>query len=157
MEFNPLSKVWIYQSNRLFTPEELSYLNNKLGTFTQNWTAHNQQLSAGYEIKHNRFLILIVDETLAGASGCSIDKSVHLMKEIEQELNVNLFDRFQVAWKDSNEIKIADRNTFESYFSEGIVNENTIVFNNLVKNFEEFNTSWEVPLKDSWHARVFAV
>lgn len=157
MEFNPLSRVWIYQSNRLFKAEELSLLHNKLSAFTQSWTAHNQELKAAYEIRYNCFIILIVDETQASASGCSIDKSTHLMKEIEQELNVNLFDRFQLAWKDSDEIKITDRTHFEKLISEGAINKETIVYNNLVNSLEQLNTAWEIPLKDSWHARVFAV
>ncbi len=157
MEFNPLSKVWIYQSNRAFTAEELSFLHQKLVVFTDSWTAHNQQLKAGYEIRYNRFIILIVDETQAGVSGCSIDKSIHLMKEIEQELNINLFDRFQIAWKDGDEIKAEAKNSFEKLISEGFINNDTIVFNNLINSFDMLNTSWEVPLKDSWHARVFAI
>jgi hypothetical protein len=38
---------------------------------------------------------------------------------------------------------------------EKAVTENTIVFNNLVNNIEEFNESWEVPAMDSWHSRFF--
>src|SRR5690606_2667755 len=152
-----LSRVWIYQSNRLFTAEELNSLHQKLNAFTGGWTAHNQQLKAGYEIRYNSFIILIVDETQANASGCSIDKSTHLMKEIEQELNVKLFDRFQLAWKDGDEIKITDRDNFEKLINEGKINKETTVFNNMVNSLEQLNTSWEVPLKDSWHARVFTV
>lgn len=157
MDFNPLSKIWIYQSNRAFTIEESAVLTDILNSFTKTWTAHNQQLKAGYEIKYNRFIILIVDETQAGASGCSIDKSVHLMKDIEQQLNINLFDRFQVAWKEDSIIKTADRSEFELLIEQGKVNGNTIVFNNLVENLEEFRTSWETPLKNSWHSKVFTV
>jgi hypothetical protein len=35
------------------------------------------------------------------------------------------------------------------------VTENTLVFNNLVVNKAEFLSQWEVPAKDSWHARYF--
>ncbi|WP_353138291.1 ABC transporter ATPase [Pseudopedobacter sp.] len=155
MELSLESKVWIYQSNRIFTSAELERLNTILADFTTSWTAHNQQLKASYEIKYQRFIVLIVDETLTGASGCSIDKSVHVMKAIEEEFKVNLFDRFQVAWKEGNEIKITGRSEFESLIQEQKVNAETIVFNNLVKNLSELNHAWEVPLKESWHAKVF--
>ena len=155
MELSLESKVWIYQSNRAFTPEELERLNAILADFTASWTAHNQQLKASYEIKYQRFIVLIVDETLTGASGCSIDKSVHIIKAIEEEFNVNLFDRFQIAWKEDNEIKTTGRSEFESLIQQQKVNAETIVFNNLVKNLSEFKNVWEVPLKESWHAKVF--
>lgn len=157
MMFSPQSKVWIYQSNRLFTNSDLAYLNQALTAFTESWTAHTQQLKAGYEIKHDCFIVLIVDETLTGASGCSIDKSVHLMKEIEQKLNIHLFDRFQIAWKNGNDLTISKKAEFEQLAASGIVNNQTIVFNNLVKNFEEYQNAWEIPLANSWHARVFNI
>ncbi|ADY52837.1 hypothetical protein Pedsa_2288 [Pseudopedobacter saltans DSM 12145] len=155
MELSLDSKVWIYQSDRLFTTAELDRLELLLNDFTKSWTAHNQQLKASYEIKYQRFVILIVDETAATASGCSIDKSVHLMKSIEQEFSVNLFDRFQIAWKDGNDIKIAGRSDFEQLIQNQSINSDTIVFNNLVKSLSDFRTSWEVPIKESWHAKVF--
>lgn len=157
MIFNPESKVWIYQSNRPFNTSEISALNAKCSSFVETWTAHNQQLKAGFEIKYNRFIILVVDETLTGASGCSIDKSVHLMKEIEQDFQVNLFDRFHVAWKDGNEVKSVDKSEFEVLLANGIIHENTIVFNNLVKNYYEYLKNWETPFHNSWHTKVFTL
>lgn len=157
MIFSPQSKVWIYQSNRAFKSSEMEYLSKKLSAFTQSWSAHNQQLTAGYEIKYGYFIVLIVDETAAGASGCSIDKSVHLMKEIEQELEINLFDRFQIAWKKADEIIISERTDFEEAINNGLVNNSTIVFNNLVKDYNEYLKAWETPLNNSWHSRIFQI
>ena len=157
MELSLASKVWIYQSNRVFTDTELERLHDILTGFTSSWTAHNQQLRASYQIRHQRFLILIVDETQAGASGCSIDKSVHIMKAIEQEFHVDLFDRFQIAWKEGDEIKLASRAEFDQLIAQKTVHEDTIVFNNLVKNLQELEAHWETPMKHSWHARVFSL
>src|SRR5690606_32974224 len=109
MIYSPQSKVWIYQSNRLFSNTDLDYLHTVLNTFVQNWSAHNHNLKAGYEIRHQRFIVLIVDETQTGASGCSIDKSVHLMKQIEEHLSIDLFDRFQIAWKEGENIRISNK------------------------------------------------
>ena len=152
---NDEARVWIYQSNRVFNMEELDSLHQILKEFTQNWTAHNQQLKADFEIKYNRFIILIVDEHQAGASGCSIDKSVHLMQEIEKQFHVNLFDRFHIAWKESENVKSGSRDEFEHQIKSGNINQETIVFNNLVSNYDQLRTNWEIPFKDSWHSKVF--
>lgn len=74
MEFSQHSRVWIYQSDRKLTDPEVGKIQQELDDFTIGWTAHNNQLKARAEIRYNRFLILIVDESQAGASGCSIDR-----------------------------------------------------------------------------------
>jgi len=152
---NDAARVWIYQSDRVFNKEELNSLNQVLKDFTHTWTAHNQQLKASFEIKYNRFIILIVDEHQAGASGCSIDKSVHLMQEIEKQLNVNLFDRFHISWKENEVVKSGSRDEFERQIKNGNINQETIVFNNLVSSYDQLKTNWEIPLKNSWHSKVF--
>jgi hypothetical protein len=157
MIYSPQSKVWIYQSNRLFNTTDLDYLHTVLNTFVQNWSAHNHDLKAGYEIRHQRFIVVIVDETQTGASGCSIDKSVHLMKQIEEHLSIDLFDRFQIAWKEGENIRISNKSEFENLLVSETINANTIVFNNLVKSYEEYLNQWETPINKSWHIKVFAV
>lgn len=155
MEFSPSSKVWIYQSNRELTETERAKAQQLLNNFANGWTAHNQQLKAAAKILYKRFILLIVDETQAGASGCSIDKSVHFMKSLEDEFGIDLFDRFNTAYVEDNQILTANREGFENLLKQGKVNQETIVFNNLVANFQDFQTKWQVPLKNSWHARVF--
>jgi hypothetical protein len=97
----------------------------------------------------------VVDESQAGASGCSIDKSVRFMKELEVQYNINLFDRFNLAYKQDNIIRSVPRNQFEELIKAGTITQNTIVFNNLVQTLAELETKWEVPLKDSWHIQLF--
>ncbi|WP_304066808.1 ABC transporter ATPase [Pedobacter glucosidilyticus] len=157
MKFHPLSRVWIYQSDRVFTDAEVKELEQLLADFTAGWQAHQQQLKAGFEIKYNRFIVLIVDEREAGASGCSIDKSVHLMKEIQEKYQVNLFDRFNIAYKEQEEVKTVNRDAFEALIAVGKINQNTIVFNNLVQNYQEYQDKWEGKFINSWHQRVFSL
>lgn len=128
-----------------------------MNDFIGEWQAHGQALAAMAEIYHHQFIILSVDEQIAGATGCSIDKSVHLMKELESKFNINLFDRFRMAYKSGEEIINCSREEFEDRIKKGIVNENTLVFNNLISSRKELETSWNIPLSDSWHAKVFSL
>lgn len=155
MEFSPQSRVWIYQSDRELNRVETEQIQKQLNQFAAIWTAHNNQLKAVGEIRFNRFLILIVDEMDAGASGCSIDKSVKFMKNLEQEYGLNIFDRFQIAYREKDDIVGVDRNTFENLLREGKIHQETLVFNNLVPTLSELQENWEIPLKNSWHARFF--
>ena len=155
MKFSENSRVWIYQSNKQLSDTEVNTLQQQLDSFTIGWTAHNNQLKAKAEIRYNRFIILIVDESQAGASGCSIDKSVNFMKQIEQQFGINLFDRFNLAYRSNEQILSVPRHTFEELLVNKTINTDTIVFNNMVQNLTELETKWEVPFKDSWHIQLF--
>jgi hypothetical protein len=155
MEFSQQSRVWIYQADKKLTDEVVQQIQQELDKFTTGWTAHNNQLKAKGEVRYNRFLILIVDESQAGASGCSIDKSVHFMQNIGQHFDINLFDRFNLAYRDGEEILSLPRHAFEDMLKQGKINIETIVYNNMVQNLTELETKWEVPFKNSWHIQLF--
>ena len=155
MQFSENSRVWVYQANRKLSDSEVLQLQTELNSFTTGWTAHNNQLKAAGETRYNRFIILIVDESQAGASGCSIDKSVRFINQLEQQFNITLLDRFNLAYREGEEVLSAPRNDFEELLKKGSINTNTIVFNNMVQNLSELQTKWEVPFKDSWHIQLF--
>ncbi len=155
MQFSENSRVWVYQADRELTTTEVEQVKAQLDNFTTAWTAHNNQLKAKGDIRYNRFIILIVDESQAGASGCSIDKSVHFIKHLEQAFHINLLDRFNLAYREGSEVLSAPRAQFEALLKQGNINTETIVFNNLVQNLKELQTKWEVPFKESWHKQVF--
>jgi hypothetical protein len=155
MHFSEHSRVWVYQSDKELTDKQASELLEILNKFAAEWTAHNHQLKAKAEIRYNRFLILIVDESQAGASGCSIDKSVNFMKQIEQHYGIQLFDRFNFAYREGEHVLSAPRHQFEELLKSGKIDSNTTVFNNLIHTLGDLETKWEVPFKDSWHPQLF--
>ncbi|MDR3696463.1 ABC transporter ATPase [Mucilaginibacter sp.] len=155
MQFSENSRVWVYQADRELSDREVQLIQNELDSFATGWTAHNNQLKAKGEVRYNRFLILTVDESQAGASGCSIDKSVRFIKDMQQQFNINLLDRFNLAYREGSEVLSAPRHVFEDLIKQGSINTNTIVFNNMVQNLSELQNKWEVPFKDSWHIQLF--
>lgn len=150
-----MERIWIYQADRELTEGEKEHILDKLSGFTSQWKAHGKALAAKAEIRYNRFVVIMVDDSVAPPTGCSIDKSVHLLKEIESELGITLFDRMQVAYRDNEDIKAVPRMEFERLVATGEVTDETVVFNNLVASYSELETGWEVPLRESWHAKVF--
>lgn len=155
MHISENSRVWIYQSDRVLNPEEEQRIQQKLDEFTSQWLAHGHQLAAYGEIRHSQFLILSVDEQVAGATGCSIDKSVYLMKEIEKEFGIGLFDRFRIAYRNGDQIVNCSKTEFEDLLNKGELNSDTLVFNNMISSRKDLDSSWEVAMKNSWHGQVF--
>ncbi|HLQ99999.1 MAG TPA: hypothetical protein VK102_06450 [Sphingobacterium sp.] len=151
-----MAKVWIYQADRFLTDKEVSEITDKIDVFTLGWNAHGSSLAGKGYIRDNLFVIFEVNESEVSASGCSIDKSVAFLKEIEKQYNISLFDRYRVAYQDERgRLKQTDKKDFESLIKSGKVTEKTIVYNNTVTTSEEMKTKWNLPFKDSWHARVF--
>ena len=84
------SKIWIYQSNRKFSDEEMAEIEVGLKDFVENWAAHGTGLEASYQLKYNRFIILAVNQEIQMATGCSIDSSVQFIQNLEQKYSVDL-------------------------------------------------------------------
>jgi hypothetical protein len=149
------ARVWIYQSNRPFSENETQQIENQVVEFTKKWASHGQQLATHGEILHNRFIVLMVDEQLAGASGCSIDSSVRFLKNVEQDYNITLFDRFIFSYINAeNQVVSVDSGTFATLYKEGKIHDDTLVFDSLVNNKAALDTQFVKPLKESWHKRM---
>lgn len=149
------ARLWVYQSDRPFTKEEMVALEISLKNFIQSWAAHGNQLNAAFEILYDRFIILAVDERQAMASGCSIDSSVGLIRQIETQYQVNLLDKSQVAYLNNDTLEIIPFNKAKGAIGEGKIKKDTIIFNNAVASVGEWKNSWKRPAVDSWMSRFF--
>ena len=147
------SRVWIYQSNREFTEEEINYISNKAKSFIEQWTKHGSDLQGSFTIKYNQFLVLAVDEGFNNVSGCSIDASVHFVQELEKVLSLDMMDKMNISFKVGDHINVVKMNAFKQFAKENKITSETVVFNNMVSTKEDLEASWEVPADQSWHKR----
>jgi len=149
------ARIWIYQANRTFTEAELAEIRTDLEAFLTQWTAHGADLKAGCELPYNRFIVLGLDQTHAGASGCSIDASVHFIQALEEKYKVSLLDRMNVSYKQGPHVAYKPLDEFRKMAKDRAVSGKTIVFNNLVATKLDYEQHWEVPASESWHSRFF--
>jgi hypothetical protein len=158
VEFSTLpshSRIWIYQSDRKFSEDEISEIEEKLKSFIESWSAHGQSLEASYLLKYERFIIIAVNQDVQAATGCSIDASVQFIQSLEQKFNIDLMDRMNVTFKTGEYIAYKSLIDFKKMAKAKSVSSSTIVFNNLVNTIEEWQDFWEVPASESWHNRFF--
>ncbi len=151
----PESRIWIYQSDRKLSDDEVSEIDAALKEYTENWAAHGNSLEAAYIVKYNRFIILAVNQEAHAASGCSIDDSVRFIQNIEKKYGVSLLDKMNVTYRLGEHIAHKPLTDFKRMAKDKAVSPNTIVFNNLVNTVGEWNDYWEVPAHESWHSRFF--
>jgi hypothetical protein len=149
-DFPDNSKVWIYQSSRLFNMQEALQLEDMLNGFTASWQTHGTPVKGFATLFFGRFIILMADETEAGVSGCSTDSSVRLIKQIENQFDVSLFDRQMLAFIIKGKMELLPMSQLNYAMENGFISADTIYFNNLVLTKKELIEKWMIPVKDSW-------
>jgi hypothetical protein len=135
-EFNSISRVWVYTANRLLTSDEQKFIRDEMHLFLGSWAAHGSELKADGLLVHDHFIILAVDESKTGASGCSIDSSVKFIKAIGAELNIDFFDRLNLVVEKNGEFNY-------SHISELKKFEDWNVFNPMVTDLAGLRTNWK--------------
>lgn len=151
--FHPESKVWVYQSSRLFSLSEAFDIEDLLKEFTAQWKSHGTPVKGAGYLFFGQFIILMADEKATGVSGCSTDSSVRLIKDIEQRFAVNMFDRTTLTFVVKDKIELLPLSQLQYAVDNGFITADTLYFNNLVQTKEELETKWIIPVKDSWLAK----
>ena len=151
--FHPQSRVWVYQSSRLFSLSEAFDIEDLLKEFTEQWKSHGTPVKGAGYLFFGQFIILMADERATGVSGCSTDSSVRLIKDIEQRFNVNMFDRTMLTFALKDKIQLLPLSQLQYAVDNGFINADTLYFNNLVQTKEELETKWIIPVRDSWLAK----
>ena len=150
---SPAARIWIFQSGQKLSETDITIISSQLKLFTEEWEAHGQPLKASFDIRYGHFIILAADEGYNPASGCSIDASVRVVKDIGQTLSYDFFDRNLVAFKKDNQIQLVAIADLKQKYKEGAWNENTTTFNNLVENKKSLQQEWEIPAGNTWLKR----
>jgi len=155
--FSPDSRVWVYQSSRLFGMAEALAIEDLLNDFTSKWLSHGSPVKGAGYLFFGQFIILMADEKATGVSGCSTDSSVRLIKDIEQKFSVNMFDRTTLAFVIKDKVQLLPLSQLQYAFNNSFINSHTLYFNNLVQTKEELENKWIIPIKDSWVAKKISV
>jgi hypothetical protein len=153
----PSSRVWIYQANRRMGVSEKQKVALHLQGFTESWAAHAHPLKSSFQIAYDQFIIIAADESHAMPSGCSIDASVRVIKDIEGALDIQLSNRNLVAFKNTDGIVLVDLKELKQKYADGIWNEGTLTFNNLVTTKSQLEAEWIVPAANTWLKRYVVV
>ena len=154
-EFSNNSRVWIYQSNRLFTLGEALDIETAINNFCEDWQSHGADVKAFGNLFFGQFIVLMADETAAAVSGCSTDSSVRFIKTLGAQYNVDFFNRTNLAFIVKGKVEILPLNQLTYAFQNNFINGETIYFNNTITNKEQLLNNWLIPVQRSWLAPKF--
>jgi len=151
----PQARVWVYQASRPLAEAEILSLLPRLAAFAEEWTSHGQQLAASAQFLHRQFLVIGLDEAVAGASGCSIDASVRFVQELEQRLGITLLEKSRMAFLADGELRLLTRRELRAAIATGEVGRATPYFNNTLATKRELDEQWPAPAGQTWLASYF--
>lgn len=157
-DFKASDKVWVYTSPTKFSKEQKDLLLSNAKQFLDSWESHGEKVKGEIGIAYDHFVVIVADDCGGNMCGRAQDAQIRFVKEVGEEIGIDLTDRMQLAYKTGDfpeTINVKNMSEFKKQILAGKINAETIVFNNMVTTFGEFGTNWEVPAKDSWHAQLF--
>lgn len=154
-DFAADSRVWVYQSSRMFMLSEALQIESLLEDFVTNWNSHGAPVKGYANLLFGQFVVIMADESATGVSGCSTDSSVRVIKEIEKTYRVNMFDRQTLAFISKEKVELIPMNQFSYAANSGLITAETPYFNNLVATKDALLNNWIIPVKDSWLAKRY--
>lgn len=152
------SRIWIYQASRPLLEKDKQTIEEKITGFLNQWETHGQPLKASWSLYYDRFLVMAVDDSFQSPSGCSIDESVHFLRELESELGIGFLEKSSVAvMQPGDSIEVFELKDVKKSVQQGKIQPDTIIFNNLVPTLGDLSTSWKAPASKSWLSRYFHI
>ena len=155
-DFHDSSRVWIYQSSRLFSINEAFDMEELFTAFVGDWKTHGTPVKGFANLFFGQFIVIMADETAAGVSGCSTDSSVRLIKTIEQRFKVDMFNRQTLAFIVKDKVELLPLAHLNHAIDNGFIKQDTLYFNNLVATKQELISKWIIPANQSWLASKFS-
>lgn len=151
-DFSDNSRVWVYQSSRAFIEKEEREVNEQLYQFYTQWQTHGEPVKGWAKLLFNQFIVFMADESQSQVSGCSTDSSVRIVKSIERQYDVNMFDRMVLTFLVNSKAQMLPVNQVQYALDKGYIQADTPLFNNVVGTKQELMNNWLIPLNESWLA-----
>ena len=155
--FEDDTRLWIYPFRNPLDESGTSLLRQTLGHFLPTWVSHGAPVEGQFRIHEARF-VLLIGQSAAGISGCSIDSSVKNFKDLRDQHGLDGLDRSLIFFRDS-EGAIQGRHflDFQKLAVSGEILPETPVFDTTITTLGQLRRGdFEKPFHESWHTDRFA-
>jgi hypothetical protein len=148
------ARVWVFAADRALRPAESAALLREVDAFLAQWNAHGHALRCARDWRDDRFLAIGVDQSVEGASGCSIDGLFRVLQRVQPEVGASLLPGGRVFWRDvGGEIRSGTRAEFSALSRNGTLGAGTPVFDTTAATAADWD-ALERPAGASWHATL---
>ena len=149
------ARVWVFGAAEDLAAPAAARLLNAVDEFLAQWNAHGSPLVCARDWRDDRFLAIGVDQSTAGASGCSIDGMFRTLTRLEPELGTTMLGGGRVYYRDADgRVMATTRKAFNQLARDGQVGPDTIVFDTSLTSAAAWRNAFERPARASWHAEL---
>ena len=147
------ARLWCFGASRVLDDAEAENVRNEMERFVEEWTAHRRDLRAGFTLADHRFLLVAVDESLTGASGCSIDALMGQLRTLGTLLSADFLDSLPVWFRAADgSVEMFSRADFADSARAGRVSGETPVFDLTAGRLADLREGrFEAPASLTWH------
>src|SRR6185295_11290079 len=123
------ARVWVFAADAALSAGAEAALLREVDAFLAQWNAHGNPLTCARAWRDGRFLAIGVDQSTAGASGCSVDGLFRVLQRLQPELGASLLPGPRVYWRSADGAIASNvRPEFTRLASSGAVSAATPVF-----------------------------
>lgn len=145
------ARVWVFGSDSVVSEEGTRILLAGVDAHLKDWKAHGAPLTVGREWRDGRFLVVAVDQSTTGASGCSIDGLFRVLQQLEAKVGASLVGGGRVFYRDAQGgVQSTTRAEVATLAQSGAIARDTVVFDTSLVDLGNFRACFERRAKESW-------
>ena len=146
------ARLWVFAASDRLTGERADRLLAAVDEWLSEWKAHGEPLTCARDWRDDGFLAIGVDQSTAGASGCSIDALFRVLQDLQGTLGTSLLGGGRVFYRDRDgQIVATDRGAFAARAAAGELDADTVVFDTSVTTVGAYRTAFTQKAGESWH------
>lgn len=151
------SRVWVFGSDTPLSEGGTTGLLAGVDEYLAHWKAHGAPLTVAREWRDGRFLVVAVDQTTAGATGCSIDGLFRVLQGLERAVGANLVGGGRVYYRDTHAaVQSVARDAVAELVANGTISKDTVVFDASITDLGTFRAWFERRAKETWVKEMLA-
>ena len=151
------ARLWVFAASDPVSGERADRLLTAVDRWLADWKAHGEPLTCGRDWRDDRFVAIGVDQSTAGASGCSIDALFRVFKDLQAAGGPSMLGGGRVFHRNATgEVVSQSRAEFAKAASSGEISPDTPVFDTSVTTAGAYRNAFEKAARDSWHRELLS-
>lgn len=140
------ARVWVFAADTPLSKSQSETIQYHLDSFLEGWSSHGSGLRAAARILDDAILVVALEES--DASGCSIDKLFHLLRDLERVTGTSLIEGGRVVYRRNGGIRSLPRAEFRRAVSQGQIPADISVIDTTVERLSQIRSgAWERALR----------
>ena len=152
-ELSNQAYIWVYQANRQIAFLEKDTILEQAKIFLESWSSHGRSLRAAASIRHDHFLLLGIEKDDFELTCCTTDKAIHFLQALKKTVGIDFLNRNIVILQEEYKYTATSVEEAKTKLQNSVFSNNLFTFDNTIKNKQDLENNWLIPVNKSWFAK----